>query len=157
MSNTELDLTNMDALLNAVMDDLEDLPPMGTPPSGHYNFTVSMEVTTIGDQNKQVIAAKYVIDAINELKNEDEASEVAVGMQFTEFFHTTKKDGSANTFGIGKLKQRLSPFASLASENTVGGIINAVNQIAAAGTIVRKASKRDPDQYNLDIKDIIVL
>jgi hypothetical protein len=157
MSTADLDLTSMDALLGAMMDDLDDLPPMGVPPSGHYNLTVTFDIKKIGDDNKEVIAAEYTVDEINELKDEAERGDVAVGMKFTEFFHVKKKDGSTNTFGIGKLKQRLAPFASLAEDRSVGGVINAVKQIAVAATIKRTVNKKNEDQFNVDLKDIVVL
>ena len=157
MSTADLDLTSMDALLGAMMDDLDDLPPMGVPPSGHYNLTVTFDIKKIGDDNKEVIAAEYTVDEINELKDEAERGDVAIGMKFTEFFHVKKKDGSTNTFGIGKLKERLRPFASLADEKSVGGIINAVKQISVAATIKRTVNKKNEDQFNVDLKDIVVL
>lgn len=157
MSTADLDLTSMDALLGAMMDDLDDLPPMGVPPSGHYNLTVTFDIKKIGDDNKEVIAAEYTVDEINELKDEAERGDVAVGMKFTEFFHVKKKDGSTNTFGIGKLKQRLAPFASLTDDRSIGGIINAVKQIAIAATVKRTVNKKNEDQYNFDLKDIVVL
>ncbi len=157
MSTADLDLTSMDALLGAMMDDLDDLPPMGVPPSGHYNLTVTFDIKKIGDDNKEVIAAEYTVDEINELKDEAERGDVAVGMKFTEFFHVKKKDGSTNTFGIGKLKQRLAPFVSLTEDRSVGGVINAVKQIAVAATIKRTVNKKNEDQFNVDLKDIVVL
>jgi len=157
MSTADLDLTSMDALLGAMMDDLDDLPPMGVPPSGHYNLTVTFDIKKIGDDNKEVIAAEYTVDEINELKDEAERGDVAVGMKFTEFFHVKKKDGSTNTFGIGKLKQRLAPFASLTEDRSVGGVVNAVKQIAVAATIKRTVNKKNEDQFNVDLKDIVVL
>ena len=157
MSTADLDLTSMDALLGAMMDDLDDLPPMGVPPSGHYNLTVTFDIKKIGDDNKEVIAAEYTVDEINELKDEAERGDVAVGMKFTEFFHVKKKDGSTNTFGIGKLKQRLAPFGSLTEDRSVGGVINAVKQIAVAATIKRTVNKKNEDQFNVDLKDIVVL
>ena len=157
MSTADLDLTSLDALLGAMMDDLDDLPPMGVPPSGHYNLTMTFDIKKVGDDNKEVIAAEYTVDAINELKDEAERGDVAVGMKFTEFFHVKKKDGSTNTFGIGKLKQRLAPFASLTEDRSVGGVINAVKQIAVAATIKRTVNKKNEDQFNVDLKDIVVL
>ena len=157
MATADLDLTTLESLLGAMMDDLDDLPPMGVPPSGHYNLTVTFDLKKIGDDNKEVIAAEYCVDAINELKDEAERGDVAAGMKFTEFFHVKKKDGSINTFGIGKLKQRLAPFASLTDDHSIGGIINAAKQIAIAATVKRTVNKKNEDQYNFDLKDIVVL
>jgi len=157
LANNGLDLTNIDALLGAMMDDLDDLPPQGVPPSGHYNLDVSFTIETIGDDNKQVICAKYKVLAINELKDEAERTEVSDGQEFAEFFHTTKKDGKPNVFGIGKLKQRLIPFKEVTGGNTVGDIMQGVKHIAVAASLSRKVNKRNEDQFNMDLKDMIVL
>ncbi|HEY9658641.1 MAG TPA: hypothetical protein V6C65_09335, partial [Allocoleopsis sp.] len=93
MSNNETLFGSVDDLLNASMDDIDDLPPMGVPPTGHYNLDATIEKTTIGDDDREVIIAKFVIDEINEIKEGEDPSEAAVGQQFTIFFHVLKKDG----------------------------------------------------------------
>lgn len=150
---------NVDDLLNASMDDLEDLPPIGVPPSGHYNLTVSFGVKEIGEgeSKKEVIAAEYIVDAVNELRNNDEADDVKPGQQFTEFFHLTKKDGTKNVFGIGTLKERLKPFQARFNSNNIGELVKETKQIAIAATVVRKVNKKNEDQYNMNLKDVVVL
>lgn len=159
MSNDNLDFENIDALLGASMDDLDDLPPQGVPPSGHYNLTMT---TSIEDFEKdgeirKMIVASYVVDAINELKDETEADEVAVGQQFRETFFLLKKDGTKNVFGIGTLKERLKPLAERFGTSNIGDLINQTKQVAITATIKRKASKKDADQYNMQMKDMVLL
>lgn len=158
MSNDAL-FANLDSLLDASMDDLDDLPPVGVPPSGHYNLTMTMEPKEIGEgeNKKEVLAATYTVDAINELKDEDERNEVQVGQTFTEFFHLTKKDGSKNTFGIGTLKERLKPLAERFGSTNVGELVRECKQISIAATLVRKVNKKNEDQYNMNLKDMILL
>jgi hypothetical protein len=157
MATADLDLSTMDALLGAMLEDLDDLPPMGVPPSGNYNLTVTFDIKKIGDNQKEVIAAEYTVDDINELKDEAERADVAVGMKFTEFFHLHKKDGSKNSFGIGKMKQRLAPFASHFGTASIGETLNAVKQVAVVATVKRTVNKKNEDQWNFDIKDIVIL
>lgn len=159
MSNVEntSDLSDIDALLDASMEDLEDLPPVGAPPSGHYNLTVTMAVEEIGDEKKKVVTASFVVDAINELKDQSEATEVAPGQQFKTFYHTVKKDGTPNKFGIGSLKALCAPFADRLGVTKIGEIVNGVNQMAITATIRRRVSRKNEDQYNLEIKDIVIL
>lgn len=151
------ELFDIDALLNASMDDLEDLPPVGVPPSGHYNLTVSFDVKEVGDDKKQIPVATYTVDAVNELSDQDEASEVAVGQQFSEFFYLMKKDGERNTFGIGKLKQRLVPFAERFGTTNIGELLKNVQQIAITAEVKRKPNKKDEDRPNLDLKNVVLL
>ena len=44
MSNNNALFGDMDALMNASMDEIDDLPPIGVPPTGHYNLLVSAEM-----------------------------------------------------------------------------------------------------------------
>jgi len=148
---------NLDALLDASMDDLEDLPPSGVPPTGHYNLNVTFSIEEIGDEKKEVIMAKYIVDAINELKDPDEASEVQPKQEFAEFFHLTKKDGSVNKFGIGKLKQRLTPYVERVGTKSIRELINGVKEFAIAASVKRTVNKKNEDQYNMDLKDVVVL
>lgn len=148
---------SIDDLFNASMDDLDDLPPIGVPPSGHYNLTVTFEVKEIGDDKKQVVAADYVVDAINELKDEDERGEVAVGQTFSEFFHLTKKDGTKNLFGIGNLKARLAPHSERFGTKNIGELIQQVKQVAITATIKRTVNRKNEDQFNMQMKDIVLL
>ena len=157
---TGLEFQDIDSLLAASMDDLDDLPPVGVPPSGHYNMTVSFDIETLhkGEKDeKQVIAASYLVDAINQVKTDEDASEVAVGQQFKEFFHLTKKDGTKNTFAIGNLKERLKPYAERFGTSQIGDLIQQVKQVSIAATVQRKQNKKNEDQYNVNIKDVVIL
>lgn len=153
----EMNFGNIDELLNASMDDLDDLPPQGVPPSGHYNLTVSFSVEEMGADKRKVPTASYVVDSINELKDESEAGEVAVGQTFREPFFVAKKTGEVNTFGVGSLKQRLAPFAERFGTTNIGELINQVKQVPITATVVRTVNKKNEDQYNLRVKDVTLL
>lgn len=160
MSTDTLDLDDISALLDATMDDLDDLPPVGVPPSGHYNLTVSFDIQKINEgakDEKEIPVAKYVIDAINELKDEDERGEVAVGQQFMEFFYLKKKDGTKNIFGIGTLKERLKPHAERFATSNLGELINQVKQVSITASLKRTQNRKNEDQYNMQLKDIVLL
>lgn len=157
MSKDQALFVDIEALLNASMDDLDDLPPVGTPPSGHYNLSLTMSIEEMGDDKRQVIFANYVIDAINELKDESEAAEVAVGQKFREGFFILKKDGKVNEFGIGTLKERLKPMVAVYNTDKIGELVAQTKQVAIAASVKRTVNKKDPDNFNLSIKDMIVL
>lgn len=153
----ELNFADIDSLLNASMDDLDDLPPIGVPPSGHYNLTVSFEIKQIGEDKKDVVCATYIVDAVNELKNPEEADEVKEGQQFMEFFHMLKKNGEKNTYGIGTLKQRLAVFSERLGTTKIGELINGVKQMQIAATLKRKVNAKNEDQVNVSFQDVILL
>lgn len=158
-ANSNLDFDDIDTLLNATMDDLDDLPPQGVPPSGHYNLTVTFAVEDIGSEKekRKGVTATYIVDAVNELKDEEERGDVAVGQQFKEFFYMKKKNGERNTFGIGTLKQRLAPHAERFGTNNIGELVNAVKQVAITASLKRTQNKMNEDQYNMQMKDIVLL
>lgn len=157
MSQDQAAFADLDTLLNASMDDLDDLPPTGVPPSGHYNLTMTMSIEEVGDDKKQVIFSSYVIDDINELKDEDDAGEVKVGQQFREGFYVLKKDGKINTFGIGSLKERLKPCVAVYNTDKIGELVQLVKQVKIAASIKRTVNKKDPDNFNMKITDLVVL
>lgn len=151
-------IADIDALMNASMDDIEDLPPMGVPPTGHYNLAVTAERVDPTEAGKNsYIKFNYVVTAVNEVKNEAEASQVAVGMKFTEMFSPLKKDGTANETGISFLKARVEPFSNHFGLTTMGESIAAINQVDIAATLVRRADKSDPERFNFSLKDVIIL
>lgn len=159
-TNNGLDLSEVDDILNANMEDLDDLPPVGVPPSGHYNLTVTYSIEDTEDDKgnkRKTIFAKYVVDAINELKNDEDATDVAVGQEFREGFYLKKKDGTPNKFGIGTLKARLGAFSERFGTQNIGELIQAVNQIAISATIKRTVNRKDEDRFNMQIKDVVVL
>jgi hypothetical protein len=155
------DLDNIDALLDASMDDLDDLPPVGVPPTGHYNLTMSMKIEDVKDKEgsgtRKVIFANYIVDAINELKDEADRGDVAVGQQFREGFYLTKKNGEKNTFAIGTLKERLKPLAERFGSTNIGELINQCNAIAITASVKRTQNRLNEDQFNMNLKDIVLL
>ena len=157
---SDLDLTELSTLLDATMDDLDDLPPIGVPPSGHYNLTVSFEIVKVKEgtkEEKEVPCAKYIVDAINELKDEDERGEVAVGQTFMEFFYLKKKTGEKNVYGIGSLKDRLKPHAERFGTTNIGQLIEQVKQVSITASIKRTVNRMNEDQFNMQMKDIVLL
>lgn len=158
MENTsDLDFEDVDAILGADLDDLDDLPPVGVPPTGHYNLTTSFSIEEVGEDKRQVICATYLVDAINELKDEEEAGDVQVGQEFKEYFYLTKKNGEKNTFGIGTLKQRLAPHAERYGTHKIGELIQQVKQVAISASLKRRVNRKNEDQYNMTLKDVVLL
>ena len=148
---------NIDSLLDASMDDIEDLPPIGVPPTGHYNLEVTATREQSQDKKSEYIKFSYVVLAVNELKNEEERGDAAEGMKFDNIFSPVKKDGTANTLSIGLLKQSLAPFAEHFGTKQIGETIGNINKITVAASLVRRADKQDPDRYRFALKDVVIL
>lgn len=156
MSNAAF--TDFDSLLNSSMDDLDDLPPVGVPPTGHYTLVVSAERVTPTEADKnEYIKFSYEVEAVNEVKNPEEESQAAAGMKFSQGFSPFKKDGTVNDFGIGFLKEAIAPFAAHFGLSGIGETLQAINKVTVAASLVRKQDRKDPERFNFNLKDVVVL
>lgn len=148
---------NIDSLLDASMDDIEDLPPVGVPPTGHYNLEVTATREQSQDKKSEYVKFSYKVLAVNELKNPEEAGDAAEGMRFDNIFSPIKKDGTPNTVSIGLMKQALAPFSEHFGEKNIGACIGHINQISIAASLVRRQDKKDEDRYRFALKDVVIL
>lgn len=155
MSNASF--ADFDSLMNASMDDIDDLPPVGVPPTGHYNLLVTASRETSEASGNEYIKFQYEIQDINEIKNEAEASEAAVGQKFSTMYSPFKKDGSINEYGIGFLKEAVKPYAAHFGTTGIGDTLAAIQQVSVAATLVRRQDKKDPERMNFNVKDVVVL
>lgn len=148
---------DFDALLSANMDDLDDLPPMGVPPTGHYNLEVTAERKANKDATGEYVQFSYEVLAVNEVKNAEEADQAAPGMKFSERFSPFKKDGTVNEYGIGFLKEACKPFSAHFGTSNVGETIQQIQKIVVAAELVRRVDKKDPERFNFTLKNVTVL
>lgn len=156
MSNAAF--TDFDSLLNSSMDDLDDLPPVGVPPTGHYNLVVTAERVDPEEAGKNpYIKFSYEVEAINEIKNPEEEAQAAVGMKFSQIFSPFKKDGTVNDFGVGFLKEAIAPYAAHFCTSGIGETLQAINKVTVAASLIRKKDRKDPERFNFSLKDVVVL
>jgi hypothetical protein len=147
----------MDDMFDATMDDLESLPPVGVPPTGHYNLSVTAERKMSKDATSEYVQFNYKVEAVNEVKDEAELVQAAEGMKFSQMFSPLKKDGTVNEWGVGFLKEAIAPFAAHFDTKGIGAAILQINNVTIAATLVRKVDKRDADRFNFSLKDVVVL
>lgn len=150
-------MSSFDDLMDMSMDDIEDLPPIGCPPSGHYNLLVTASREGGKDGNSEYIKFKYTVEAINELRDNLEASQAAVGQNFTEMFSPLKKDGTANDWGMKYLKQAMAPFAAHFGGQNFAEVLASINNVSIAASLTRTRDKKDPDRFNFRLADVIIL
>jgi hypothetical protein len=155
MSNDAI--RDLDSLMDASMDDIDDLPPVGVPPSGHYNLLVTAERKENKEKTSEYIQFSYEVEAINEVKDSAEEAQAAVGMKFSQMFSPIKKDGTINEFGIGFLKEAVAPFSAHFGTTKMGDTIAQINKISVAASLTRRVDKRDADRFNFNLKDVVVL
>lgn len=154
MSNETLQ--DFDALMNASMDDLDDLPPVGVPPSGHYTLSVTASREK-SESGSEYIKFTYAVVDINELKDPNEAGQVAKDQKFTQMFSPFKKDGSVNEWGVGFLKEAVAPFAAHFGTKGIGETLQTINQVVVAASLTRRPDRKDPDRMNFTLKDVVIL
>lgn len=158
MTMTNAAFQDLDSLMDASMDDINDLPPVGVPPTGHYNLVVSAERVTPEEAGKnEYIKFSYEVAEVNEVKNPEEESEAASGMKFSQIFSPFKKDGSVNDFGLGFLKEACAPFSAHFGTSKMGDTIAQIDKITVAATLTRKRDKKDADRWVFSLKDVTVL
>ena len=148
---------DLDALMNASMDDIDDLPPVGVPPTGHYNLEVTATRETSETTGNDYIRFSYKVVAVNEVVHPEEESQAAIGMKFTAMFSPLKKDGTPNTYAIGALKEAVAPFAAHFGTTKVGEAIAQIDSITVAASLTRKRNKKDADRFDFRLSDVVVL
>lgn len=155
--NANAAFADMDALLAANMDELEDLPPMGVPPTGFYTLSVSVERKPNKEKTGEFFQFTYEVVEVGEVKNAEEADQAAPGMKFSDRFSPFKKDGDVNTWGIGFLKEACKPYQAHFGTATVGETLMNINSVVITAELTRRADKNDPERFNFSLKNVIVL
>lgn len=150
-------ITDMDALFNSTMDSIEDLPPVGCPPTGCYNLLATATREVSKESGNEYVRFQYEVTAINEVKNPEEESQAAVGMKWSEIFSPFKKDGTANEWGQKFMKQAIQPFAAHFGSATFGEAIEAINKVEVMATLVRTQDKKDAERFNARLSNVTVL
>lgn len=156
MSNSAA-FQDLDALMNASMDDIDDLPPVGVPPTGHYNLDVTATRETSETSGSEYIKFSYEVTAVNEIKNPEEEKQAAVGQKFSQIFSPFKKDGTVNEYGVGYLKEACAPFSTHFGTRALGETIAQIQKISVAASLVRRQDKKDPERFNFNLRDVVVL
>lgn len=156
MSNSAA-FQDLDALMNASMDDIDDLPPVGVPPTGHYNLDVTATRETSENSDSEHIRFSYEVTAVNEIKNPEEEKQAVVGQKFSQIFSPFKKDGTVNEYGVGYLKEACAPFSAHFGTRALGETIAQIQKISVAASLVRRQGKKDPERFNFNLRDVVVL
>lgn len=149
--------SDLDSLMDASMDDIDDLPPVGVPPTGHYNLSVTATRESNKEKTSEYIKFSYEVQAVNEVKDPAEESQAAVGMKFNQIFSPFKKDGTVNDFGMGFLKEACAPFSAHFGSSKMGDTIAQIQEVTVAASLVRRVDKKDADRWNFNLKDVVVL
>ena len=156
MSTNNAAIVDFDALMNASMDDIDDLPPIGIPPTGNYDLQVTA-TREKSEKGSEYIKFSYTVLTVNEVKNPDEAGECAADQKFMEMFSPFKKDGTVNEIGMGMLKERVAVFSAFFGTPKVGETLESIKSVSLVATLVRRADRREEGRFNFTLKDVTVV
>jgi len=143
--------------MDASMDDIEDLPPVGVPPNGYYRLEVNADQKQPKESGKNpYIRFDYRVVEVLELSNPSEAKEASVGMEFHQIFSPFKQDGTMNTVGVGLLKKTIQPYAAHFGTTSMKDAIAEINGLQISAVLQRWPDKKEAGRWNFSLTDIVI-
>ena len=145
-------MSNINSLLDCTLDDLADAPSIVLFPNGAHKVTVNFTV----DDKKALVQLQLTY--VEPLELDVTAVAAAPGDKNSVFFFLTKKDGSANTYAQGALKEVLMALKPSFPGSTSKEIMEAANGAEVAiVTKIRVGKGEYEGKDNLDIVKISVI
>lgn len=128
---------NLEQLLGASLDDLDDLPSFECPPPGVYITMVTLEPKEVN--KKDAIEASYTIVEVTELADPNSTPPVP-GSKFSTLF-------TMNPVGIGKLKEFCKPFGEKMGTNSIRELVmDKIKDVTVVVSVKNRPDKTDPDR-----------
>lgn len=118
---------SLDNILDETLDDLADLPSNSPFVPGFHKASMVLDAPKPKPGKKQIVVATFTYKEAVEL-TDPSAEPNKAGDTAKYFINLYKKDGSANDFGQGQLKQLLAPLAA-------AGITGNSRELIAASSI----------------------
>ena len=147
---TELnDTTSIDDLLDATLDDLEDLPEFKPFPVGAHKVLITLELKEI--VNKQAVELNMVAIETLELAHQAQDEPLKQGDSTSLAFFMD------NEFGRGALKKVSIPLAEALGTNTIRELIEACKYVECLVVTSLRKDKNDPDKFYTNIKELSVV
>jgi len=140
-------LDGLDNLLDATLDDLEDLPEFTPFKPGAHKVTASFEEKEIND--KQSVELSFVLIETLELADPQEEKDQPGHTSSIAFM-------LENEFARGNLKKCAKPFGEALGLSTVRQIVEGVKDVECLILTTTRNDKQDPDRLYLQIKEIQV-
>jgi hypothetical protein len=140
------DLSDLDNLLDASLDDLADLPEFGTYPGGTHKVAIDWESKKVNDHPS--LELKFKLVETLELANPTDEP-LAVGAEGSVLFMLD------NEFGQGKLKNVLKPLGAATGANKMSEIVAASKGMEVV-LVTKVRQNKDKTQSYTDIVKVIV-
>jgi len=140
-------LDSLDNLLDATLDDLEDLPEFTPFKPGAHRVTASFEEKEIND--KQSVELSFVLIETMELANSQDEKDAPGHISSIAFM-------LGNEYGRGNLKKCAQPFGEALGFTTIRQIVEGVKDVECLILTTTRKDKNDPDRLYLNVKEIQV-
>lgn len=148
MSNTDTDLSSVDALLDMNLDDLKDLPDFKPFNAGTHIVTLKWERKVV-NKNPCVELGLKLVETVEQ--TDTTAAPNAVGSETSILYQL------ANEISQGKLKQVMVTLSKATGQTQMSAIIEASNGMTVKAVTSLRADKTDPTKVYGDLKSIEVV
>ena len=139
---------SIDDLLDATLDDLEDLPEFKPFPVGAHKVLISLELKEIN--SKQGVELEMKAIETLELATATDTPLAEGDTTSTVFFLD-------NEFGRGALKKVSIPLAEALGTSTIRELIEACKDVECLVITSLRKDKNDPDRFYTNIKELSVV
>ena len=156
-------MSDLNDLLDATLDDLEDLPSFQPFPVGAHKVLASFDTKEIN--GKQAVSLDFKLVEVLELADASITEEIenAAGdlIPNPKFPKAGDSAGTMfmldNEYGRGNLKKCATPFGEALELSTIREIIEGVKEVECIVLTGLRKDKNDPDKFYLDVKEIQVV
>lgn len=138
-------LNALDNLLDATLDDLEDLPEFTPFKPGAHKVMASFEEKTIND--KQAVELSFKLIETLELADSQDEKDAPGHTSSIAFLLD-------NEYGRGNLKKCSVPFGEALGLQTIRQIVEEVKDVECLILTTVRKDKNDPDRLYLNVKEI---
>lgn len=149
MSANEKASINIDNLLDATLDDLEDLPEFKAFPPGAHRCQATLAIKEVNDAQCIELSLKGIETL--ELTEPTKDTPIKAGDISSVLF---KLD---NEFGRGNLKKVAKPLAEALGTKTTRELVDQVKGVEVVVVTSLRKDKSDPDRHYLNIKELQVV
>jgi hypothetical protein len=147
-------MTNsLDNILDATLDDLADMPSISLFPNGAHKVKLESKI------NKEKASVQITMHYVEPLELADPTSSTpAAGDKNSVFFNLKKKDGTANEYAQGALKEIVKVLqGTFGGATTTEVLENAKDAEVAVVTKIRVGKGEYEGRDNIDIVKVQVI
>jgi len=147
-------MTNsLDNLFDATLDELADMPSISLFPNGAHKVRLEFKIDT------KKVAMQMTMHYVEPLElASPDATPPAKDDKNTIFFNLKKKDGGANEYAQGALKEVVKPLQAAFGGNTTAEVLeNAKNAEVAVVTKIRLGKGEYEGRDSIDIVSLQII